>query len=375
MRLAVIGAGVFGSWIALTAVREGFETILIERVGPAHDRSSSGGPSRIIRSAYGDNEIYTVLAQRSLELWRRFLESTDCSHLFRRTGVLWLADTTDPLIYASRAIFERRGIKHEFLDADQIRSRVHPMVVTDSTVALFEPDGGALLAEPCVRAVAQEAIAAGARYIVGRADWSADQNCLRVADNTTIESDVYIFACGSWLPQMFPDVLGNLIFPTRQEVFFFDPGSIAVPGRFPIWVDQTDPRIPYGFPDIDGAGIKVAFHRPGPQFDPDSNDRKVTSGQINEAADYLRSRFRLKDNPVCRRADICHYENTSNGDFLIDRHPSLANVWFAGGGSGHGFKHAPSLAEYVIDAIQRGNSPEPRFRLAGMGHSLNKTVV
>lgn len=76
-----------------------------------------------------------------------------------------------------------------------------------------------------------------------------------------------------------------------------------------------------------------------------------------------------------RYAQVCHYENTSSGDFLIDRHPSLPNVWFAGGGSGHGFKHGPAVAEYVLDAIQRGYSPEPRFRLESKGGELAKTVV
>lgn len=86
-------------------------------------------------------------------------------------------------------------------------------------------------------------------------------------------------------------------------------------------------------------------------------------------------RFPSMRAPVFRYAQVCHYENTSSGDFLIDRHPSLPNVWFAGGGSGHGFKHGPAVAEYVLDAIQRGYSPEPRFRLESKGGELAKTVV
>ena len=374
MRLAVIGGGAFGSWIALTAARQGFETILIERFGPAHDRSSSAGPSRIIRSAYGADEIYTVWAQRSLVLWKQFLESAGCAQLFRKTGVLWLADASNPAIHASRAIFERHRIAHEFLDAGDIRARL-AVVTSDSTVALLDPDGGALLAESCVRLVVKEAIAAGARYVVGRAEWNMDRNHLRVENNGTIEADQYVFACGSWLPRIFPDVLGSVIFPSSQEVFFFEPSGLDSIGRFPIWVDQAESRIPYGFPDIDGAGVKIAFHRPGPRFDPESSHREITPEQIQEAADYLRARFGLAGEPICRRAETCHYENTASGDLLIDRHPSLENVWFAGGGSGHGFKHAPVVAEYVIDAVRSGASPEPRFCLASKGASLNRTVV
>jgi glycine/D-amino acid oxidase-like deaminating enzyme len=62
---------------------------------------------------------------------------------------------------------------------------------------------------------------------------------------------------------------------------------------------------------------------------------------------------------------VCQYENTSNGDFLIDRHPELDNVWLVGGGSGHGFKHGPAVGDYVARALLGSlGSPEPRFSLA-----------
>jgi glycine/D-amino acid oxidase-like deaminating enzyme len=238
------------------------------------------------------------------------------------------------------------------------------MDVPAGTVALFEPDCGALLAEKSVRAVMESAIRKGARYVSGKVDPSQTES---------IEADVFVFACGSWLPRLFPEVLGTAIFPTRQEVFFFEPP--AGWASMPIWVDQIDARIPYGFPDIDGDGIKVAFHRTGPRFDPDSGSREIGREQITEAADYLRMRFPAMRVPVFRYARVCHYENTSSGDFLIDRHPSMRNVWFAGGGSGHGFKHGPAVAEYMLEAIQRGYSAEPRFRLESKGRELAKHVV
>ena len=61
---------------------------------------------------------------------------------------------------------------------------------------------------------------------------------------------------------------------------------------------------------------------------------------------------------------MCQYENTSNGDFLIDRHPEAENVWLVGGGSGHGFKHGPAVGEYVAERLTGGGAPEPRFGLA-----------
>ena len=71
---------------------------------------------------------------------------------------------------------------------------------------------------------------------------------------------------------------------------------------------------------------------------------------------------------------MCQYENTSNGDFLIDRHPQLENVWFAGGGSGHGFKHGPALGEYVAQQLLDGGPAEPRFALATKATRQNRAV-
>src|ERR1700693_6092612 len=99
-RIAVVGAGVFGSWIALLAVRAGFETILVDPYGPANKFSSSAGASRIIRRAYGVDEIYTLFAERSRQLWIAFLTSENRSDCFRRTGVAWLADDGETSLHA-----------------------------------------------------------------------------------------------------------------------------------------------------------------------------------------------------------------------------------------------------------------------------------
>ena len=188
---------------------------------------------------------------------------------------------------------------------------------------------------------------------------------VQTADGQRLYSDLFVFACGSWLPKMFPREL-ELIRPTRQELFFFEaPQSDSAfdPARMPVWIDQTDARLPYGFPNIEGAGIKVAFHRNGPNFDPDTGDRSVTDAQIAEAANYLHSRFPSLP-IVLKTMRVCHYENTPDADLLADRHPAFDNVWLIGGGSGHGFKHAPGIAQSLLQAVGRGQQEEPRFTLA-----------
>jgi glycine/D-amino acid oxidase-like deaminating enzyme len=181
----------------------------------------------------------------------------------------------------------------------------------------------------------------------------------------TVSAGVFVFACGPWLPKLFPDLLGERIFPTRQEVFYFGPP--AGDGRFrssemPVWVDFAEEI--YGVPDVRGRGFKVAPDRHGPAFDPDSGARVMTPETLATVREFVGRRFPgLKDAPLIA-SEVCQYENTSNGDFLIDRHPERDNVWLVGGGSGHGFKHGPALGEYVSARIVEGGQIDTRFSLA-----------
>src|SRR5207248_6265012 len=156
------------------------------------------------------DEIYTLFAQRSHERWLTFLAGENRSRCFRRLGVLWLAYGSDPSILAARRIFERHNVTHEFLGGHAVRARCRDLEVPAGTVALFEPDSGALLAEEAVRAVAESATRNGARYVNARVKPPQSApflNSLKTESGQSIEADIFVFACGSWLPRLFPDVL------------------------------------------------------------------------------------------------------------------------------------------------------------------------
>ena len=117
-------------------------------------------------------------------------------------------------------------------------------------------------------------------------------------------------------------------------------------------------------PDIESRGLKIALDAHGVAADPDTQSRVVSEESARKMREYVAKRFpALRDAPIAETR-VCQYENTSNGDFLIDRHPEMENVWFAGGGSGHGFKHGPALGDYVARLILGEVQPEPRFSLA-----------
>lgn len=364
----MIGAGVFGAWTAYKLQRTGMRVILIDAYGAGNSRSSSGGNSRIIRLGYGGDEIYTRSAQRALRLWQNLFQQIK-EPLFQETGVLWLAHEDDPYPVKCAETLRKLAISFEKLSVSEVSSRYPQIGLERISWALFEPDSGVLLARRAVEAVTRETVRNGAEYLQEAVKSPAGKQRLdhiETASGRHISAANYVFACGPWLPRIFPDLLADKIHATRQEVVYF--GTRAGDQRFtppslPTWVDFKDEA--YGLPNLDGHGVKIAIDRHGPAFDPDTEFRVVTEEGLAETRRYLTERLPgLKDAPVTA-TEVCQYENTSNGDFLIDRHPEFANVWLVGGGSGHGFKHGPVVGEYVAARVSGSSEGiEPRFSLA-----------
>jgi len=354
--------------------------LLLDAWGPGHARSSSGGESRILRMGYGADAIYTAMAHRSLTLWQDLFRQTG-QPLFHHTGVLWLAREGDANSEATRRTLERAGVPMEIVPGAELVKRYPQIQLSNAhDHAIFEPEGGALLARRAVAAVVDDAVRSGVQYAIEAVEppsGSGRVASLRTTSGQSIRAATFVFACGPWLPKLFPELLGERIRPSRQEVFFFAPPAgdrrFASP-HLPVWIDFTEARGPYGFPDLEGRGFKLAFDRHGPAFDPDSGDRRISDLSIAEARAFLSERFPALAAAPLTEFRVCQYENTSNGDFLIDRHPDFENVWLAGGGSGHGFKHGPAVGEYVCARILDGGPVDPRFSLAAKGRTEQRAV-
>ena len=387
--VAVVGAGVFGAWTAYQLRRTGKRVVLIDAHGPGNSLSSSGDQSRIIRTGYGGDEIYTRSALRSLQLWRDLSAQVE-ETLVHKTGVLWLAHEDDPYAIRTRETFHDLGIPFEKLTTSELGQRYPQIGLDRISWAMLELDGGVLFARKAVQAVVREAIRIGVEYLPEAVSGPGAPPVIRAQDvratrqvdhivtenGRHISAGSYVFACGPWLPKIFPEVLAERIQPTRQEVFYFAAPSgneSFTSPALPTWIDFKDEA--YGLPDLAGHGVKVAIDRHGPPFDPDKGDRVVTEEGLAEVRRYLAGRLPdLKDAPVIE-ARVCQYENTSNGDFLIDRHPQFENIWLVGGGSGHGFKHGPVLGEYVVARIERTSKGiEPRFSLETKASERNRAV-
>jgi glycine/D-amino acid oxidase-like deaminating enzyme len=358
---------VFGVWTAYQLRRAGATTILVDAYGPANSRASSGGESRIIRMGYGPDGLYSRSAVRSLVLWKESFERIGDNSLFKETGVLWLAKEEDPYCEATAVTLGQLGVNVEMLSGDEIQKRYPQFNFSDIKWGMIESTSGALMARRAVQAIASQTVKDGTTILGDRVLPPTEKgrlDALKTTSGAAISADNFVFACGPWLGKMFSDILEGAFRVTRQEVYFF--GTPAGDNRFgpeqtPIWIDFND--LVYTFPNLESRGFKIAIDAHGPEFDPDSGDRVVTEAGLISARAVLRKRVPdLADAPVTETR-VCQYENTSNGDFLIDRHPHLENVWLVGGGSGHGFKHGPAVAEYVRSMLSGNGIPEPRFAL------------
>ena len=378
--VAIVGAGVFGAWTAHHLQQAGHKVTLIDAWGPAHSRASSGGESRLTRAAYGKDAIYTRMARDSLPQWQA-LSAVAGLPILIECGVLFFFPTEEPYVAESIAAHKKFGLVTDVLNQAEMARRF-PMIDFDGIrVGLYEPEFGALMARRSVLTLVDRFVREGGTYVKGAALAPAGSGAelaeVRLSSGESIRADRFVFALGPWLPKLFPDVIGPKIQPTRQEVFFFAPPAgdrRFLPGTMPGWADFNGGDIFYGFPDLETRGVKFAHDAHGPPVDPDTQDRRPTEAALAEILAFRDRRFPLLRGAPMTEARVCQYENSSNGDFLIDFHPHFKNLLLVGGGSGHGFKHGPEVGRYAAARLTGSAKSEPRFSLASKSEVHHREV-
>jgi sarcosine oxidase len=372
--IAVVGAGAFGGWTALHLLERGARVTLLDAWGPGNSRSASGGETRIMRCTYGPDQPYTETAARALKLWPKY-EKRWKKRFLHRTGVLWMVSSRDDAYErGSLAPLGEARIKFQELSAAQMKKRWPQVNFSDVRWGIFEPECGYLDARISCQAVVDAFIAGGGAYgelaVLPRelenADKDMDLRGLTLSDGSRLKADYYVFACGPWLGTLFPEVLGNVIRPTKQDIFFFGPPAgdpRFTDAHLPVWGDHNY-RFFYGIPGSDHRGFKVADDTRGPAFDPTSGERVVSQATLKRVSKYLAFRFpAMKDAPLIETR-VCQYEQTPDSNFIMDRHPQMGNVWILGGGSGHGFKHGPALGEIMAQLILKNKEALAVWRLS-----------
>ena len=351
MRFVVVGAGVFGSSLAWWLSRGGHELTLVDQFEPGDPRATSGGETRLMRCSHGGDMLYAESARRARTLWRE-LEAETGADILIETGVAWIVHRRDGWEAESEAVLNTLGIPAERVEADEgLLPGMNPEGVE---YMLLEPEGGVLRAQRATETLARAARAHGARVIRGRAE--PDGRRVRIGEET-LEGDFVIWACGGWLGRMFPGVVE--IRTTQQDLYFF--AGEREWRASPAWVDFDEAM--YGTGDLDDLGVKVAPDQDGPYLDPDVELPPTQTDTALRAQEFLARRFPDMATSELRSSRACRYELSPDTHFVAAPHPEFPDVWLLGGGSGHGFKHGPALAERVAGRLTAGEPLPDRFAL------------
>src|SRR2546430_14210958 len=85
----VVGAGINGVVAAIELRKRGQEVVLVDPGPLPHPLAASTDISKAVRAAYGADQEYTELAERSIERWRKWNQEFG-AQLYHEVGVMFV---------------------------------------------------------------------------------------------------------------------------------------------------------------------------------------------------------------------------------------------------------------------------------------------
>ena len=359
----VVGVGGMGSATCYQLARRGVRVLGLEQFNVPHDKGSSHGYSRMIRTAYYEHPDYVPLLQRSFQLWKQ-LEDEALAKLLHVTGGLYLGRPDGEIVAGSLRSCKTHGLAYELHARHELLNLYPQFHVPEEYVGLFEYQAGFLLPELAIGAHVDLAMRHGAEIHGNEpvTSWASDARGATVTTaQRTYHADEVVFCGGAWSDKLVTD-LGVKLTVTRQVLGWVQPRrrDYFQLGVLPVWaIDNHDGTIHYGFPLApDSPGLKIAHHGPGPAADPDTIDRAPRAGDEETFRPTLRRHLPDADGPLVSMR-TCMYTNSPDHHFIIDRHPRHPRVTIACGFSGHGFKFASVVGEALADLTTKGRTDLP----------------
>lgn len=358
----VLGAGSMGISAGYYLARQNKKVLLVDAFDPPHTKGSHHGSTRIIRHAYGEGEQYVPLALRAQELWLD-LEREIGQQLFFQTGVLNIGDPETDFIKGVIRSAQRYDLPLEVLRSEEIQKRWPGFSLPDHLVGGFEATSGVLKSEEAIRSYRQLAERHGATILTHTKvnDISIREDGVTiVANGQAYEADRLIVTVGAWAANLLPSLNLQLpLTPVRKVIAWYKVDEAEYNGtRFPAFTFHlSDGSQYYGFPSIEGAGLKVGRHDGGIQINPDEELAEFGTYQEDEQdLTNLLSRYISGTEKVLDYGKACMYSLTPDENFIIDLHPDHPHVAIAAGFSGHGFKFASVVGEVLSHLVTKGTT-------------------
>jgi len=364
-KVIVVGAGINGVTTAIQLRKRGQEVVLVDPGPLPHPLAASTDISKAVRAAYGADEEYTELAERSIERWRKWNQQFG-TRLYHEVGVMFVRRQEmkpGDFEHESFKTLEKRGHKVERMNAPLLWKRFpawNPELYRDG---VLEIEAGYAESGRAVAMLIQRAKSAGVKLCEGATFSQLNERDNRVSgialnDGQQIAGDFVVMAVGAWTPYVLP-FTKKFFHATGQPVFHLKPSKpeLFAPQRFPVFGADITTTGYYGFPINRDGVLKIANHGTGREMSPDSPERVVTSDDENNLRKFLASTFpSLTDAPIVDTR-VCMYCDTHDGHFWIARDPEREGLVVAAGDSGHGFKFAPVLGEIIADAVEGKDNP------------------
>jgi glycine/D-amino acid oxidase-like deaminating enzyme len=365
-RVIVVGAGINGVTTAIELKKRGHEVVLVDEGPLPHELAASTDISKAVRAAYGADEDYTALAERSIKLWRQWNEEFG-TKLYHQVGVMFVRRremAPGDFEYESFKLLQRRGVKITRMDTPQLWKSFpawNPELYRDG---VMEVEAGYAESGRVVAALIERAKSAGVQLHAGKFA-AVDESGGRVKgivlerrQLTRIGADIVVMAVGAWTPYLLP-FTKNFFRATGQPVFHLRPNEpeLFASERFPVFGADITTTGYYGFPINRGGVVKIANHGPGREMSPESPERAVTPEDERNLREFLGSTFPALANAPITYTRVCMYCDTHDGNFWIARDPERNGLVIAAGDNGHGFKFAPVLGEIIADAAEEKDNP------------------
>jgi len=365
LKVIVVGAGINGVTAAIELTRRRHKVLLVDPGPLPHPLAASTDISKAVRAAYGADEDYTALAERSMEVWREWNAQFD-AELYHEVGFLFLrrqAMRRGDFEFESFNLLQKRGHQLERMSPTSLRQRFPAWNAECYEDGFFEASAGYVESGRVVAELIKRAKSLGVESREGYRFADLDEADDRVrgvvlGNGDRIEGDSVVFAVGAWTPYLLP-FTRDLFRATGHPVFHLKPRDpkLFMAERFPIFGADISTTGYYGFPLSREGVVKVANHGPGREMSPDSAERVVTADEENELREFLSGTFpALLDAPIVYTR-ICMYCDTHDGHFWIAPDPERPGLILATGDCGHGFKFAPILGEIIADAVEGRNNP------------------
>jgi sarcosine oxidase len=358
--VVVAGLGAHGSSAAYRLAARGASVLGFDRFARGHTLGSSGGRSRIIRLSYYEHPDYVPLLRRAWTLWRE-LERESGETLLTETGGLYAGEPSGELVAGALKSARTHQLDHEVLGATALRARYPLFEWPDGWLGVFERQAGWLAPELCIETHLRLAEESGAtlRFDEPIERWESTDGGVRVTTGTgTYDAKQLVIAAGPWVSELAPSLAAELSVERNALLWFEPTAERDAFARLPVYIVGDTDRIFYGFPYIEGQGIKVAGLHFGDTADPDTVDRTPSAVDEERVRAWLRRRMPLA-NGERRDAKVCMYTNTPDANFIVDRLADNPNVVVASACSGHGFKFSSVIGEIVADLVLDGATRHP----------------